>query len=134
MGNFCAAESDISVAHLQDKERCLMLYCVACNMNQGGRTGGAKGAWPSKFLGTKTASLFSKRTIKQCYPLGCPCPGPLHQGHLTVLPSISAGPMEATHKARLRAIEAGHYVSSKNPSRVQERDEGIAERKGRETC
>ena len=104
---------------------CCMLVC---NMNQGGERGAPRGHFLGIF-GNENRFVCQQTHNQMVLSSSLSLPGTSAASvlHRTV-PSISAGPLEATHEARLRANEAGHCVSSKNPSRVRDGDEGVAGR------
>ena len=75
----------------------------------------------------KKRCVYRNTQIKVCISYFWRCPGTWHTRQS---PCFSVVP-EATYKASRGPLE-GHIVSSKSPSRVHDRDKGVAGRNGRE--
>ena len=75
--------------------------------------------------------IFNKRTIKVCVSCcrRCPETSALSVPHLTVSLYLCSSGSNARGESRARE---GRRVSSKSPSRVRDRDEGVVGRNGRE--
>ena len=68
------------------------------------------------------------RTIKVCVNCSWQCPGTTAPS-----PSMYLCSSKSNAQGESKALE-GHCVQQKSPSRVRDRDEGVAGRNGREKC
>ena len=100
------------------------------NVKFGKERGTKRAPGPPNFWNNKNKCVFNKRTIKVCVSCWrCQGTSAPSAAHLTV--SLYLCSSRSNARGESRALQ-GHCDSSKNQSRVRDREEGVTGRNGRE--